>query len=378
MIRIDEVYSHTFRPWVKKYLPVTKMFFNEPAGSTDPGSLCNYGHSTYDYNYILFHDQEPIYLDLHLPLFDEVMARTLDSRFWANKRPMDFPKKQHASIVVSEWESDALDEIKNRYGWTSYHYFFHGWAALDWYRGYNQTFLITPPEHRKLLHSFINPNRIIGGKRNHRVLLFYWLRSLGVKHDLSSFPNICPVEGQSAAEISSQYVDKYPDIIDILASVSLPWNMPGEQDHPMHSCWLSLFDESASSLIYVVTETVFHGRGVHLTEKIFKPICLQMPFVLLSRPGSLEYLKRYGFKTFDHLWDENYDSETDDFLRIEKVAKLLKSFDDLSLKERAELLKKCKPIIDYNYQHFYSGSFEKTLWTEFTNMLSSIEQDFKC
>ena len=75
----------------------------------------------------------------------------------------------------------------------------------------------------------------------------------------------------------------------------------------MHSCWLSLFDLCEQSAVHVVTETVFDGKRNHLTEKTFKPICLRMPFVLLSTAHSLQYLRSYGFKTFSSLWDESYD-----------------------------------------------------------------------
>ena len=55
-------------------------------------------------------------------------------------------------------------------------------------------------------------------------------------------------------------------------SVNLPLCFQGETDHPMHSCWLSLFDEAADSLVYVPTETVYFGNRIHITEKTFKAI----------------------------------------------------------------------------------------------------------
>ena len=55
----------------------------------------------------------------------------------------------------------------------------------------------------------------------------------------------------------------------------------------MQSNQLSLFEQSAESLLYLVTETVASGRRQHLTEKTFKPICLQMPFIIVGCAGSL-------------------------------------------------------------------------------------------
>lgn len=342
------------------------MFYCDPPGTSQPENLFNQTVNPQQLNYTFFHDQEPIHLDVHKDLFESVVRRNKDI------------VGHHSALITSEKDSEYVDQVCSTYGWQPYYYFFHGWAAIDWYRGYNKTFLVTPVDDRKLTYSFINPNRIIGGKRDHRVLLQYWLSKLEVKNDLSSFPKVCPAENIPVTDVASKYQAHYNDIVEVFSNMDLPKNMPGETGHPMHSCWLSLFDECASSLIYVVSETVFWGRRHHLTEKTFKPICMQMPFVLLSSAGSLEYLKHYDFKTFSHIWDESYDQETDDFKRIEKVARLLKSFDELSNKERTQILHHCAPIIEYNYRHFYLGRFEKILWTELTSMLNQIKHDFKC
>jgi hypothetical protein len=201
-----------------------------------------------------------------------------------------------------------------------------------------------------------------------------------LKHNISqaliSFPETCPVERRSVLTLAQPLARHYSDIIDTLASAGLPWNMPGESNHPMHSCWLSLFKENAASLIHVVTETAYFGRKLHLTEKTFKPICLQMPFVLASTADSLKYLRSYGFKTFGEFWDESYDQETDDYLRLEKIACLLKQFDCMSDRERHDLHQACWPVVKHNFDHFYGGEFEKILWDEFSSMLEQIRQDF--
>jgi hypothetical protein len=141
----------------------------------------------------------------------------------------------------------------------------------------------------------------------------------------------------------------------------------------MASCWLTNFTEAQDSLVYVPTETVYFGRRLHITEKTFKAIALEMPFVLVAPAGSLEYLREYGFKTFASVFDESYDLETDDICRIEKVTNLLKSLDDLSIQERQIIHQKCLPIVEYNYNHFYNGGFTEVLWKELTGMLNGLK-----
>lgn len=344
------------------------MFFCDPFGMSDPDHLFNHGSDVVELNYILLHDQEPIHSDLHMPLFDAAQRRNKDLQHGAGPR--------HAAVVTSEYRSEIVQQVCMQYQWRPYYYFFHGWAALDWYRGYDRTFLMPEPTARSINKSFINPNRIVGGKREHRIGLMYHLLKRGIANSWTSFPAVCPAEGVDVVDLAHELESKYPGIRQEFAQAGFPRNFLGEDDHPMHSCWLSLFDLSAESLAYVVTETVYTGRRNHLTEKTFKPICLRMPFVLVSTAGSLAYLRQYGFKTFDSLWDESYDRITNDQQRLERIADLLKELDSMSTGERQRLFESAVPIIEHNYQHFYSGAFESILWQELTEMLAQIKHDF--
>lgn len=369
MIRIDEVYNNIFWSYINQSVPSTRIFFCDPPGRSDPDSLYNFGSSPSESNYIFFHDQEPIHLDIHTLLFDDVVRRN------TNLNNGIGPTKK--AIITSEWNSEYVDQVCSKYNWHGYYYFYHGWAALDWYRGYNRTWLMPTPNERFIQKSFICPNRIIGGKRDHRVLLLYHLFKQHVSNALISCPQNCPLENQTINEISSKFKNQYPDIDSVFEKARLPLNFPNETGHPMHSCWLSLFNECSETLAYVVTETVYTGKRNHLTEKTFKPICQQMPFVMVSTVGSLEYLRRYGFKTFNLLWDEDYDNEHDDITRLEKIAKILKELDNMSKRELNQLYAAAQPMVEHNYQHFYNGNFEKILWKELTQMLDQIKNDFR-
>ena len=364
MIRIDEIYGHTFWPWIQSNLPLTRMFFCDPPGDSNPNSLLNFGEDRSELHYIFLHDQEPIHLDIHSPLFKEVERRNRDLNNGAG--PV------WSAIITSEYQSQAVNDVCDIYGWRSYYYFFHGWAALDWYRGYDRTYLMPDPDQRSIKKSFISPNRIIGGRRNHRIMLMYYLLKRGIKNAWISFPKICPEEQQDVIDIASTFGT---DVQNTFRAADLPLCFPGETDHPMHSCWLSLFEQNAESLAHVVTETVYQGQRHHLTEKTFKPICLRMPFVIVSTAGSLEYLRRYGFRSFHAVWDESYDQETDDDLRLRKVAQLLKDLDDLSPRELQQIYKAAQPTIEHNFQHFYGQEFERILWQEFSSMLTKIKHD---
>jgi hypothetical protein len=158
----------------------------------------------------------------------------------------------------------------------------------------------------------------------------------------------------------------------VLNAANLPRLFAGEAKQQMHSYQLGNFIEAQDSLVYVPTETVYFGRRLHLTEKTFKAIALEMPFVLVATAGSLAYLREYGFRTFDSVFDESYDLESDDVRRIERVTQLLKDLDDLSVHERQQIHQACLPIVEHNYKHFYGGGFADILWKEITGMLEGL------
>jgi hypothetical protein len=362
MLRIDEIYNNTFWPWLRANRPGVRALMCDPFGRSDPDSVIGYGTETvHEHNYIFFFDQEPIHLDIHTATFDRVRENNADLQ-----------GSSLGAICTSERDSDNVDTLCDRYGWKSYYYFFHGWAALDWYRGYDKTFLIKPIAERTITKTFLAPNRIVAGERQHRLEMLYHIFKNNLLNNHISCPAVCPVENISILDAAKPLNTKYPDIESVFSAQTLPINFAGETDHPMHSCWLSLFDESAESLLYLVTETVATGRRHHLTEKTFKPIAMGMPFIIVGTKGSLEYLRSYGFRTFEGIWDESYDNAEDD-VRIERIASLLRSLDELSPEGKQDLFEQCREVIEHNWNHFYSGGFESVLWTELNEMLNEIE-----
>ena len=348
---------------MQQHRPGVRLLACDPFGRSDPDSVIGYGNeSMHEHNYIFFFDQEPIHLSIHNATFDRVRHNNSDLLYHKNT----------GAICTSERDSDNVDALCAKYNWNSHYYFFHGWAALDWYRGYDKTFLIRPIQERTITRTFIAPNRIVAGERQHRLEMLYYIFKNGMTHNHISCPIVCPAENISIHDAIKPLITKHSDIESIFAEQILPINFANETDHPMHSCWLSLFDESAESLLYLVTETVATGRRLHLTEKTFKPIALGMPFVIVGTRGSLEYLRSYGFRTFGHIWDESYDQAEDD-VRIEKIALLLKELDDLSIADKQKMFEAAYEVIEHNWNHFYNGKFEAVLWTELQEMLNGIK-----
>jgi hypothetical protein len=373
MIRIDEIYNNTFWPWLEKNKPGTRLFFCDPPGSTSPDSLFNLSSDDIaETDYVWMHDQEPCWIDEYKLLFDDVARRNTD--LWDTTiRHLTPPKKPDifGHVIVSE-KGEYVEQLCEKYGWKSHYYFYHGWACQDWFRGYDKSFLIPRARDRNPTKTFMSPNRIVGGRRDHRVLFLYNIFKQQLEHNHISAPRVCQYENVDISTISNKYCNTYPDISQVFEQATLPRLFAGEESQQMTSCWLTNFAEAQDSLVYVPTETLYFGRRTHITEKTFKAIALEMPFVLVAPAHSLEYMRSYGFKTFDSVFDESYDLETDDILRVEKVTQLLKDLDNLSNKERQEIHCACLPIAEHNFRHFYRGGLSHILWAELTKMLDGL------
>jgi hypothetical protein len=115
----------------------------------------------------------------------------------------------------------------------------------------------------------------------------------------------------------------------------------------------------AKSFLYVATETVFDYPHQLVTEKIFKSFINRRPFVVVGSAGMLNQLHRMGFKTFDRIIDESYDSIGDPSERIARVAKIVADISKKSVSELQELAVQVEDIINHNYD-YYCNHFCKT------------------
>jgi len=349
MIRIDEIYYNVFVKALQ-HRPQTALHWFDPFGSTRfQDIVCSnfINNKQNDAKRFLFWDQEPVYRDTFAPTIEKFIE-IYDG---------------DTTLITSETSSQEVEWACNTYGLKSSYYFFHGWAALDWYRGYNHSYLIEPWHARQFSHRIFCPNNIVGGRRAHRLEFMSLMdqRDL-LDNNLISFPARCPYEQQDVHDLFVQ--NNLPPL-----KVDLPLIIDRDQNHAHTSHCIDFWNHAQSSFCHVVTETVYISNRVHLTEKIFKPIVLQQPFMLISAKNSLEYLRRYGFKTFDCVWSECYD-QADDSVRIALVIDNLEKINDWSVAELLDAQHQCQEIVEHNFRWFYGG-FQDLLWTELKDMLHS-------
>lgn len=318
----------------------------DPFGCVGMQHLCNIPPRDGICNRIVFWDQEPLRKDALEKFLHEFR-----------------PQYQGPLTVVTSERNVTIDSWLKMQNVKVEYYFFHGWAALDWYRGYNFTYLAIPWRQRELTNKIFCPNNIIGGERKHRVDFFGELASRGlVENNVISFPDRCPHEGISAQDLLRER--GYHLDVDLPRIIDRPLN------HANHSHVIDFWQQSQSCVAHVVTETVYSGDRNHLTEKIFKPIVMQQPFLLIAPRHSLRYLRSYGFETFDSVWDESYDDLEDD-QRIGAVADLVQQINTWTPQQLRRNADRLAMIIERNHDWFYK-EFAHRLWRELKNLIQRL------
>jgi hypothetical protein len=85
------------------------------------------------------------------------------------------------------------------------------------------------------------------------------------------------------------------------------------------------YDQTCYSIV-LETAKEWAAMSLFLTEKTYKPIAFQHPFMLMSAPGALAFLKSQGFETFDNIFDESYDTTNVFQDRIDIIINNIKNF----------------------------------------------------
>jgi len=106
----------------------------------------------------------------------------------------------------------------------------------------------------------------------------------------------------------------------------------------------------AKSYFTIVIETYFFEQYYYVSEKTFKPIAHMHPFIIFGRPGVLQYLKKFGFKTFHPFIDESYDLEENNDKRFEMVYDEIVKLNELSNEELDNIMDKITDILQHNQQ----------------------------
>ena len=427
MFSANNFYQWTYETYLKDksfsmltYHPFgTRGYKNLQKWDLDKNTHCdNDGYDFLSHSSVLMNDQEPVLIDSihnwkkeHTPKdpFDTIIQiyqrAKLDSDLWSSdadknkwakekdnfKNTIDhflsvtddlsfmrlmFPGILKPIIVHSELNSQDLKDIASEF--IPVYVFWHGLISRDWYRHWRHNQRCRPNmqrannEKRFLLYA-----RAWTGSRKYRLNFVEKI----IKEDLySNFKyNFFELDDgyyyreYTDIDISTYFpASKTPNstkfIEQLLLGHAKDNQKPGTNKEVVVSSDSSAYidiDDYNSTAIQIVAETLFDTEKIHLTEKTFQPIVAGQPFLTLAPPGTLNLLRYYGFHTFDHVWDESYDTITDPNERMQAVVEQIKKLNALSKEEFNKVYEKCLAVCEHNRQHFFSDQFEQQILTEY-------------
>ena len=311
-----------------------------------------------------FFDQEPYY-----DFTSDVIEQSLINL-------KNVPRPLRVNVLANSEHSAIKQDFLKKFNMRDWYYFFHGFAALDWYNDFQY---IRSDSFATFDKVFICYNHLISKYRSYRLHLVSNLIELDLVQygRVSLFLKDKDGTWRDAIEDPSVPIDNRArvKIFKALKNINEPLIIDTKEPNGSLSATIN-FDDLTSALWHIVTETVYFLPKLHLSEKIFKPIVVKRPFILVAAPGNLAYLKRYGFKTFDRWIDESYDDEQDHYIRIEKITEEIAKLCALEPADLLEMHKEMQEVLEYNFQHFY-GNFRKIITNELIDNFVALDTPAK-
>lgn len=323
------------------------------------------------------YDQEPLNFDLYsttevaMEHFEFSKTATIKPKSELGKeKVIEFYRKLNLRMVTvpyphdhkpillihSEKNSSQVTKYEETLGMAGVYWWCHAAIARDWFRYAEHDTLLLK---RTPKNDFLIYNRAWSGTREYRLKFVELL----VNHQLT---NNCHIKF-SPYDDGRYYCDH--DFLNKNLSITTT-NLEelfelNTTDASASADYVS--SDYCSTHIEVVLETLFDDERIQLTEKILRPIACGHPFILASTPGSLEYLRSYGFKTFNQYIDESYDAIPDSLGRLNAIVKEMKRISILPINEKQELYANLRSIAEHNKELFFSNPWHDQIIQEFKN-----------
>jgi len=292
---------------------------------------------------VLFcHDQEPLFFNYYEDsgFGMQSLEKNAEYDFTNQNLRTVIPRNWHRKWILlhSEKNSPELEKYENTGRYQGAFYWSHAIIALDWYRYAQHDKTLDATIQNKTM--FLIYARDFSGTRSYRKKLLSMLEPI---------QNYCQIGSINESTAQSDASATYNSL------------------------------DLASTEISVILETLFEDQRIHLTEKTLRAIACGHPFMLAGGPGSLDFLKSYGFKTFSPWIDESYDAIQNHDQRLQAIYNEMQRLAKLPEHQKAELLMHCKSIAVANKKHFFSKKFIKQLTDELvTNVNHAYNPDNYC
>ena len=110
---------------------------------------------------------------------------------------------------------------------------------------------------------------------------------------------------------------------------------------------ISLINLGDQYLFEITFETMTRGTTFTPSEKTIRTIIAQKPHVVYAPPNFLSWMRQHGFRTFDKLWDESYDT-LEGPPRYRAIIKIVREISELPRAEQLKLHESGQAICQHN------------------------------
>ena len=366
---------YVFRPHGSKDIFNLSKFNSKRTNELTPSIIC--------------HDQEPLNFDHHKFEYDPVRIEQLVKKWYENYTNNTFPEYIDSNSIIefqkifhtnlSQWSnhraswlnvrtvpsdwtillhsernSTDIDQFANT-GFLPVYYWCHAVLARDWYRFAQHDVRL---QQKSIEKTFLVYCRDWTPLREYRLKFLDLLLSAGLVDD-------CKISTQhitnQGIHLKDYQVQDPKFNFDRNALLTIPENHTSSHASADYDA-----NDHCSTAVSVILETVFDSHKIHLTEKTLRPLACGHAFVLAAGPGALKYLRSYGFKTFGHIFDETYDTESDSIKRLEKIISTMKQIQHLTESQWQEV----NSIVLHNQQRFFSQDFFNQVSNELDHNLN--------
>jgi hypothetical protein len=126
----------------------------------------------------------------------------------------------------------------------------------------------------------------------------------------------------------------------------------------------TLESKLTESFLHVVSETMATSYYPFVTEKFLYSVVTRGLFLAYAQPGWHAHLEKYyGFKRYDKLFDYHFDTIQNPIERLVELMSMISKFSILSTDNWQTLYDIEKDTIEYNYDHYFSQNYLKSLET---------------
>ena len=294
---------------------------------------------------------------------------SLDNDF-RNRLNKVVKKCQSVSILVSELHSETVKFIREHQH-PKIRYFVCGFIKnletkiwMDWFHRSSDFY-----KHNTQILDQLDPYSIkpktfdilLGRSKQHRSTVYNFIK----EKNLDDRVIMTYLKGQDDIPLQAQDQSGWlwePGIVQLTNEFQwtvTPIRYQGQSMSLSQVVPISIYSKSAYS---IVAETNYHNDYSFYTEKIVKPILARRLFIVFSGQYYLRNLRDFGFKTFDGIIDETYDTIEDNKLRF-KLA--IEQMQRLFALPQEQILEKIRPIIEHNKRLMLStdwyGDFAREL-----------------